>query len=101
MQNKVENGTTQNSPHSVNEDAKFSADVLAAIRANRKIKAIKLLREERDLDLKDAKHLVDNYIARNPPDSPDRSGQGKFRFAPLVLAIMVTAALYAAYKALA
>jgi hypothetical protein len=37
--------------------------VLEALRANRKIEAIRLLREERRISLKDAKEEVDGYLA--------------------------------------
>lgn len=47
-------------------------DVVAAVRANRKVEAIKLLRQystsenNRDIDLKAAKAIIDTYIAENP-----------------------------------
>ncbi len=46
-------------------------DVIAAVRANRKVEAIKLLRQHssennRDIDLKAAKAIIDTYIAENP-----------------------------------
>ncbi len=46
-------------------------DVIAAVRANRKVEAIKLLRQyssenNRDIDLKAAKAIIDTYIAENP-----------------------------------
>lgn len=40
--------------------------VVNAIRANRKIEAIKILREARGLDLKEAKHEVEAYMRANP-----------------------------------
>lgn len=37
-----------------------------ALRQGNKIEAIKILREERKLSLKDAKDLVDQYVANHP-----------------------------------
>ena len=41
-------------------------EILDAIHANRKIAAIKLLRAHQNLGLRDAKDIVDAYIAENP-----------------------------------
>jgi hypothetical protein len=41
------------------------ADVRDAVHANRKIEAIKLLREQQSLGLKEAKEIVDAYIDEN------------------------------------
>ena len=46
--------------------------VVAAIKAGRKIEAIKLLREATGLGLKEAKDLVDCYDAQGYADFPDR-----------------------------
>lgn len=42
------------------------ADVVAAIQRGNKIEAIKRLRAARNLDLKDAKDLVDGYVRNDP-----------------------------------
>ena len=73
-------------------------DVISAIRANRKIDAIKLLRGHRDLGLKEAKHIIDAYVAKNPSilaASPPRADSGIGR---LVLVCLVVALAYAGYR---
>jgi len=45
---------------------KLSTAAQLALRQGNKIEAIKILREERNLGLKDAKDLVDQYIASHP-----------------------------------
>jgi hypothetical protein len=82
------------------KETEISENVLAAIKTNRKIDAIKLLREEQNLDLKAAKDIVDTYIAKNPNLAISQSRQGSFSITPLLLAAVVTTALYFAYKAL-
>jgi len=42
-------------------------DVVAELHANRKIKAIKLLREHRGIGLKEANELVNDYLDQLPP----------------------------------
>ena len=81
-------------------EAKLSKAVLAAIGANRKIDAIKLLRQEQNLDLKEAKGIVDAYIAENPRVIPTQSSRSGFNIIPLLFAAAVTAAAYFAYKSL-
>lgn len=70
--------------------------VINAIQANRKIDAIKLLREERDLGLKEAKHIVDAYMLKNPQPVSQRSSGGSA--GAIVLLIVVVAAAFAAYR---
>ena len=41
-------------------------DVIAALHEGRKIDAIKLLREQRGIGLKEAKHEVDAYLLEHP-----------------------------------
>ena len=53
-------------------DDELPEDVLAAIRAGNKLKAIKLLRQHRNLDLKAAKQIVDvRYYANPRPQQSD------------------------------
>ena len=79
-----------------NSEAKLSAQVLNAIHVGRKIEAIKLLREERGLGLKEAKQIVDAYAAANPQLVVQRgSGSGL----GVIMIIFVIAALaYTAYR---
>ena len=84
----------------MNEDIELSDKVIAALEANRKIEAIKVLRKEKNLGLKEAKDVVDAYIADNPRLAQGRPGGSGPGLVPLLLAAAVTAALYFAYKAL-
>ena len=82
----------------MNDEPELPDDVLAAIRANRKIGAIKLLRKHQNIGLKEAKDIVDAYIAQHPSSARNRSQQTKSGFAPLLYASLVTGLVYAAYK---
>jgi len=72
--------------------------VIDAIRANRKIDAIKRLREARGLGLKEAKHAVEAFDRANPhllDTPPPRSESGIGR---LVLLGLAAGAAYLVYK---
>lgn len=79
----------------MSNETQLPADVVEAIRANRKIDAIKLLREHQDLGLKEAKHAVDAYIRGNPHLIPQQnSGGGVSRSVIIVLGVVIAYALY-------
>jgi hypothetical protein len=84
----------------MNDEPELPDDVLAAIRANRKIGAIKLLRKHQNIGLKEAKDIVDAYIQQHPSSAGSRSQQSESGsgFAPLLYASLVTGLIYAAYK---
>ena len=80
-------------------ELELSAQVEQAIAAGRKIEAIKLLREEAGLDLKEAKELVDarvsahrSFEAQHPAGPRNDTGVGR-----LVLILAVLAAVVVAY----
>ena len=79
-------------------ESELPEDVLAAISANRKIEAIKLLRDHRNIGLKEARRIVDDYAAGHPspmfPD-PARADSGVGR---LVLICVAGFLAYAAYQ---
>jgi hypothetical protein len=82
----------------MNEDADLPADVLEAVQANRKIDAIRLLREQRGLGLKEAKDIVDAHVAANPHATVrrrSREGSGLGRIVVIGIAIAV---LYGVYR---
>ncbi|NNL99284.1 MAG: 50S ribosomal protein L7/L12 [Gammaproteobacteria bacterium] len=54
----------------MNDNEEPSEAVVALLAAGRKIDAIKLLREERQLGLKEAKHCIDDYLLRHPGRFP-------------------------------
>jgi len=74
----------------------LSPGARAALARGNKIEAIKLVREEHGLGLKEAKDLVDAYAAANPPPrSPvTRVGESRGR-GVLWLVLLVVAALVA------
>lgn len=84
----------------MNSTPDLPADVISAIQANQKIEAIKLLREARDLGLKEAKHAVEAYARANPnpinpmPLQPESSGN------KLALVVFVAFAGYVLYRIL-
>ena len=75
-------------------------DVVSAIEANQKIKAIKLLREATGLGLKEAKHAVESYARANPnpinpmPLQPESSGN------KVALVVFIMFAGYVIYQIL-
>lgn len=50
----------------MSSEIEIPEEVIAEIKANRKVSAIKMLRKHLDVDLKEAKEIVDTYIAQNP-----------------------------------
>ena len=82
-------------------NTEMSADVLAAIGKNRKIEAIKLLREERRIGLKAAKEIVDQYIEAQPPGTRRPAGNADTGAGRIVLVACVIIGAYVAYRMLA
>jgi len=79
----------------MNSTPNLPDQVVSAIRAGRKIHAIKLLRESRGLGLKEAKHAVDAYIHANPSaQQPQSSSNG------LVLIVVLLLVVYVVYQLL-
>ena len=77
------------------KDRHYSTAVLQAVDAGRKIDAIKLLREETGLGLKEAKQEIDQLtIIRRPRSEtmPEQGGAGA-----IVTILLVAAGLFAAY----
>jgi ribosomal protein L7/L12 len=73
-------------------------DVVAAIHANHKIKAIKLLREHRDIGLKEAKQLVDDYLGRLPPDTITGAQRADSGMGRILLVAAGAALIYLLYN---
>lgn len=83
------------SPDTSNE---LSAEALSALHAGRKIEAIKLVREQHGLGLKEAKQSIDLYLAAHPeiatrPSSRAESGLGR-----LLLILLLFAIGYGVYR---
>ncbi len=74
-------------------------DVKNAVHANRKIEAIKLLREQRNLDLKQAKEIVDAYIDENRHLIGDQRSGRDSGIGRILIIIILGGIIYAAYRA--
>ena len=78
-------------------ERKLPDKVIDAINRRHKIEAIKLLREEWNIDLKEAKDCVDDYINENkelPPVRSRSSETGLVRFVVIILTLGILAAVY-------
>ena len=82
----------------MNTESELPEDVLVAIKANRKIEAIKLLREHQNIDLKDAKDIVDAYISNNPYLNVHQNRQSDTGVGRLIFIVIVIGVLYTASK---
>ena len=80
--------------------AEISPEVHAAVMADRKVEAVKLLMDESGLGLRDAKRIVDLIAQRHGgagvPDSPGFTEVGGTRGLIIVIAAIVVA--YAAWR---
>ena len=77
-------------------------DVIAAVEANHKIEAIKLLREHSNenkggLGLKEAKAIIDAYIAEHPQLSSGSSKTEGSGFGRIILTGIIAALFYGIY----
>ncbi|MGK7913448.1 MAG: hypothetical protein AB4050_18505 [Synechococcus sp.] len=72
-------------------DDDLPEDVLAAIRSGQKLKAIKLLRQHRNLDLKVAKQIIDARFDPNP--RPQQSGNPLITTAMAVALVAIAAGI--------
>ena len=84
----------------MSEDQELPADVIAALKARRKIEAIKLLREHGHYGLKEAKEIIDAY------EFSDSSGVSKSEIRAetgvgrVLFIILISAAIYGVYTLL-
>lgn len=79
-------------------EIELPADVIAEIESNRKVNAIKLLRSQQGIGLKEAKQIVDSYMEKHPSGSrlgPAESEGGIGRIFVLVIGVFV---IYGVYK---
>jgi len=77
-------------------------DLIAAIKNNRKIEAIKILRERNGIGLREAKQLVEHYSGEiASPPSHTQHIKTESSIGGLVKAIIITAVAVAAYEILA
>ena len=82
----------------MNMSPELPDNVVGAIRAGRKIEAIKLLREARGIDLREAKHEIEAYMRANPSvvaSNPELRESGANL---LVVIVIVALAGYLLYR---
>ena len=84
-------------PMETDTDRDLSAAVVASIQSGRKITAIKILREETGLGLKEAKHAVEAYQRAHPGPHSASSHSGESSRGGFLLAGALVAAAVAAY----
>ncbi len=82
----------------MNQESELPEDVLAAIHENRKIEAIKLLREHRSLGLKEAREIVDAYASEHSHLITTRHYRVETGLGRLLIVFILLAALYAIYR---
>ncbi|MCB1843734.1 MAG: hypothetical protein KDI09_12290 [Halioglobus sp.] len=73
-------------------------DVVAELKAGRKISAIKMLRAHKGIDLKSAKALVDDYVNAHPEITSLQPPNAETGIGRIVILAIGVAAIYAAYK---
>lgn len=73
-------------------------EVIQALEQGRKIEAIKRLREQRNMGLKQAKETVEAYLGQHPEVAPPRGQSVDMGLGRLVAAALVIGVLYAVYR---
>ena len=81
----------------MSKQAELPTDVIAAIQANRKIEAIRLLREAQGIGLREAKEAVEAYIKANPHLETNKRSESRSPMSPLILFVLIAAMAYMAY----
>jgi hypothetical protein len=74
------------------------AEVITEIQANRKVSAIKLLRKQQNIGLKEAKDIVDAYTDKHPSNSPSRVPESVGGVGRLLFFAVVVGAVYGLYR---
>ena len=82
----------------MNTEIELPADVIAEIEANRKISAIKRLRAHQGIGLKDAKELVDGYIAAHPSSASHQLPGTESGIGRIVVMTIGVFVIYGVYK---
>ena len=75
----------------------LDATVINALKQNRKIEAIKLLREKENIGLKEAKHAVEEYLSNHPDLAPQHKRSTNRSYDGLLLLIAIACLLYLGY----
>ena len=82
----------------MNTEIELPADVIAELEANRKVTAIKLLRAHQDIDLKEAKGLVDGYMEQHPSSPSHRVSETDRGIGRILILIIGVGVIYGIYK---
>lgn len=82
----------------MDEDSNLPADVLEAVHANRKIDAIKRLRNQRGIDLKEAKGIIDADIAEYSQLFKRRQPREESAIGGIVVVGIIVAVIYIANR---
>lgn len=75
----------------------FDATVINALKQNRKIEAVKLLREKENIGLKEAKHAVEEYLSNHPDQVPQHKRSTNHSYNRLLFLIAIACFLYLGY----
>jgi ribosomal protein L7/L12 len=80
----------------MNKDFEMPAEIVVELQANRKVTAIKLLRAQQGIGLKEAKELVDAYVKTHPsnPGSGAQEAEGGIGRVLLIVGVGLIYALY-------
>jgi len=79
----------------MDKNEKLSASVMEAVRSGHTIQAIKRLRAEMGLGLKEAKHIIDREIDAHRLANPNVALRQKFSLWPIVIVVVfIAGALY-------
>lgn len=73
-------------------------EVLQALEQGRKIEAIKRLREQRNMGLKQARETVEAYLGEHPEVAPPQGQRVDMGLGRLVVAALVVGGLYLVYR---
>jgi len=78
----------------MDKNGKLSASVMEAVRTGHTIQAIKRLRSEKGLGLKEAKHIIDREIDAYRLANPNIALRQKSSPWPIVLVVFIAVVLY-------
>lgn len=82
----------------MNTEIEMPEDVVAEIKANRKVTAIKLLRKHLGVGLKEAKEIVDEYMEQNPSASTLKTPETDTGIGRIVILVIGVGIIYGIYK---
>ena len=81
----------------MNAETELPPDVVAEIQANRKVNAIKLLREQSGIGLNEAKELVDAYMGKHPSGAHSSAQETEGGIGRILLLIIGVGIIYGLY----